>query len=406
MNINLKYSTLTVQLAIPESSTVLQKKPIFSTFNPEKFKNNVSQKLNKNLEGKKVAVVIADKSRRCAYPTLLPLLTGMLKEKGIAKNNITFYIAYGTHRKQTNKESVYTYGSLFHEYKFVHHNCTDATIFKNLGTTQLGTEITIRKDVLESDVIITLGAISYHYFAGFGGGRKLLFPGLASKEAILHNHRLFLDPQKKQLHKNCKPGNLTENPLSNDLLEISSLCPPHIEIHGLLNETGELADAWVGSSHSDFVKACEQHRKNYTVQTNKRYDVVLASAGGYPKDLNFIQAHKAIHHASLFAREGGKIIVFAECSDGIGSDTFLEHFRFKYNEAFDRISGNYTGNGGTALSMMEKNKRFDIYMHTILEKENCELIGIQKIGVKEIEAMLHSDESILVLNNPTAFILG
>ena len=89
------------------------------------------------------------------------------------------------------------YGKIYYKYTFIHHDCSDTGDMTTLGTTRRGTPVTLRRDVLQSTLLITFGAISHHYFAGFGGGRKLLFPGLAARESIYHNHSLFLNMKEK-----------------------------------------------------------------------------------------------------------------------------------------------------------------------------------------------------------------
>ena len=407
MEINLKYGNGIVNLSLPERADAFKSDELISQFDPENFYREFLQKIiNRNLHAKKVAIVVADKSRRCNYPVLLPLIVKALRKTEVKNKDIRFFIAYGTHASQTESESLATYGDVFREYRFVHHSTNETTRYKDLGRTNRGTLIEIREDIFEHDLIVTIGAISFHYFAGFGGGRKLLFPGLASKNAILNNHRLFLDTQSKQLHAACRPGNLEDNPIAEDLKEIAGMLPKHIEIHGLMNENGALIDTLIGEEYVDFEKACIIHKKNFRVNDNKKYDVVIASAGGFPKDINFIQAHKAIHHASLFAKEGGKIIVLAECCDGIGSESFLEHFRHEYKDAFDEINSNYTGNGGTALSLMEKSRKFKIFLLTSLEEKHCLQTGIKKLATASAIAdhFTNTSESVLIMQNPTGYI--
>ena len=313
MEFKLKYGIENIEITLPESTIVLKGKELPKKFNPEGFYNDFIEKIVPLVyRAKKIGIVVSDKSRRCNYPELLPIIEKALKEKSTNKKDITFFIAYGTHASQTDKESIVTYGEIYNKYRFIHHPSDLTTSYKYIGNTSKGTEVKVRKDILELDLIITVGSISFHYFAGFGGGRKLLFPGLASKDSILHNHRLFLDTKTKQLHSACKPGMMEGNPIAEDLKEIAGMLPQHIEVHGLLNGSGELIDTIIGDTYADLERACTIHKKNFKITYLEKYNIVIASAGGYPKDINFIQVHKAIHHASLFAKEGGKIIVFAD----------------------------------------------------------------------------------------------
>ena len=403
---NLKYGTAKIPLVLqPNIKRIEGNQPPFE-LNKSKFKNELEVLLPANITtSTTVAIVVADKSRTCGYQTLLPWITDLLLSKGINKEEITFYIAYGTHGKQSDTESHQVYGDIFYDYKFVHHKSNKVELFECYETTKRGTTVLVRKDVFKNDVVITVGAISYHYFAGYGGGRKLIFPGLAAYRSIQHNHKLYLDGDNKTLNNKCQPGILEDNPVAEDLKEIYRMFPPFIMIHGILDSNGSIQQAIIGNTYDSFLKACEIHNQCYGVRTTESYDMVLTSAGGFPKDINFIQAHKAIHHAAMFVKSGGKLIVFAECRDKIGSESFLKHFDFNYNRAFDAIYHNYAGNGGTALSLMEKTKRIKIYLVTELEQYLCEKLHLKKVEPKKVMSMVKNHQgSLAIISNASTII--
>jgi len=329
---------------------------------------------------KDVAVVISDKTRLCGYDRYLPWLLEALDKKNAKKENITFYIAYGTHPKQTEEESFTSYGDTYLKYRFVHHDCTDQMVFSNLGTTSRGTSIKIRKDILNSSLIITYGAISHHYFAGYGGGRKLLFPGLAAKDSIYYNHSLFLDFDKQILSPGCQAGKLEGNPVAEDLKEIDAKMPGKISIHGILDSKGQVCKFMFGNSYEDFLAACDEHNGYYSSGIDESFDLVVASAGGYPKDINFIQSHKSMHNASLFVKDNGTLILLAECRDGIGNDSFLPLFETcGWSKLFESLKLNYAGNGGTAIATLSKTSRISVKMVTSLSAKDCSLMGAEKV---------------------------
>jgi len=408
MNISLKFGLQKISLNFPESARILNtREPEFNI-----KKDSFFTKFKSLLRGKygnfdKIAIVVSDKTRLCDYPIYLPWLTEILLNKGAKEENITFYIAYGTHSKQTDSESLASYGNIFKEYSFVHHDCNDFDVFKNIGTTKRGTDILVRKDLLASSLIITFGPISHHYFAGFGGGRKLLFPGLGEKNAIYHNHSLFLDTENKKLNASCQPGELEGNPVAEDLKEIDHSWPPRLSIFGILNSKGKLNQIYFGKTYTDFVKVCETYNTYYKSKTQKQFDLVIASSGGYPKDINFIQAHKSIHHASAFVKNGGKLIILSKCRDGIGNPSFLELFETKENQdiLFEKLSQKYEGNGGTALAMKEKTNRIQIFALTRLDEKECQLLGMKKIDLKEIKNIIkNGNGSIAVIPNASMLI--
>ena len=153
------------------------------------------------------------------------------------------------------------------------------------------------------------------------------------------------------------------NPLAEDLAEFETFRPADLAVHGILDGGGHVCDLLPGVGIDHFRRACAEYGKNCETTCTDRFDLVIASCGGYPKDINFIQSHKAIDNAAKFVRNGGSLIVLAECPDGVGSKTFLPWFEMgDWEKAFNRLAANYEGNGGTALSMMSKLQRIqDFY---------------------------------------------
>lgn len=394
MILNLKYGRQQLNIEFPDRTVTPHfTEPAFD-ISKEQFESDMNQVLPDSADKyTNIAIVVSDKTRLCGYWEYLPWLVDILLNKGTQKDNITFYIAYGTHARQTEEESLAGYGDIYRNFRFIHHNCTDTSVFADCGVTRRGTPVSIRKDILDSSLIITFGSISHHYFAGYGGGRKLLFPGLASKLAIYHNHGLFLDIPNRRLHPKCQPGNLEGNPIAEDLSEIETYMPPRIAIHGILNSSGKVCRLLTGTSYNDFLTACKVHDSYFRYQGNEQFDLVVASAGGYPKDINFIQAHKSVHHAAAFVRDGGKLIMLLECIDKIGSDYFMKYVEAgSFDAAFSMLEKNYEGNGGTALSMMQKAKRIKIFMLTTLDERVCNTLGVTKVTTDDIIRIIKDEE--------------
>ena len=396
-NIEFKYGKTVYPVKVPEKTDSLTiREPVFHIAR-EKFEADFSSALPKNLPHcPAIAIVVADKTRLCGYKIYLPWVLEVLGQKGIENNRITFFIAYGTHARQSDEDCLAAYGDIYLKYRFVHHDCHDKSLFTYLGNTGNGTRVHIRKDILEQDLVITFGALSHHYFAGYGGGRKLLFPGLGYQPGIYQNHGLFLDKNLKRLSPGCQPGNFEGNPLADDLKQVDEfLKVQRISIHGILDSKGKVCQLIVGKTYTDFCSACKTLDSFYKAGSQNQYQLIIASCGGFPKDINFIQAHKAIHNAARFVKDNGSLIVLAECIDGIGSDVFMEYFNFPdFNRAFNALERDYKGNGGTALSMMSKTGRINIFLKTCLDDKTCKTIGVKKAGNTLIETrikMFHPD---------------
>ncbi len=390
-NIEFKYGKGFNTIEVPENADILSiREPEFS-ITLGKFADDFSLHLPKNVSScKVVSIVVADKTRLCDYKTYLPWVLDILHQKGIESQQIQFFIAYGTHAGQSDKECLNSYGNIYKKYRFIHHDCNDKSLFTYLGKTHRRTKVHVRKDILESDLIITFGALSHHYFAGYGGGRKLLFPGLGYKPDIYQNHALFLDKDLKKLSSGCRPGNLENNPLAEDLKQIDDMIETQrVSIHGILDSKGLVCQLIVGNTYDDFLSACKCLDPFYKASTEKKYELVIASCGGFPKDINFIQAHKAINNAAMFVKDKGSLIVLSECIDGIGSDAFMEYFDNQdFDKAFDILKTDYKGNGGTALSMMAKTDRINIFLKTALDRKSCHTIGVIKININIIQPLV------------------
>jgi nickel-dependent lactate racemase len=407
MDLTLKYGRKTLTLAFPEGTTVPEYHEPEYSISGETFRADLEKFLPADpAKYTDVAIVVSDKTRLCGYPEFLPWLTDALIKHGTQPENITFYIAYGTHARQTEEESVQSYGESYRTFRFVHHDCTDVSVFELLGTTKRGTPVPLRKDILKSTLLITFGSISHHYFAGYGGGRKMLFPGLASKVAVYNNHSLFLDMKTRRLSEGCQPGRLDGNPLAEDLKEIDSYFPPKISIHGILNASGKVCRLMIGNSYEHFIEACRLHDSFYRFSGNQLFDLVVASGGGYPKDINFIQSHKAVHHAAAFVKDGGHLVVLVECIDGIGSNYFMKYLEAGgFDAAFAILEKNYEGNGGTALSMMQKSKRIHIHLMTSLDERICGILGTTKTEPGDIQKLINSAKgSIAVIRNASMLV--
>lgn len=407
MQTTLRYGKEQFSYELPQDVEELTTREPSFNINRDTFFQQINAVLPHDAERySNVGIVVSDKTRLCGYPEYLPWLTETLEAKGGPKTRITFYIAYGTHPRQSEEESLNAYGDIYSRYTFVHHDCYDEQALKALGTTERGTPVKVRRDVLESSMLITFGAISHHYFAGFGGGRKLMFPGLADRKAVYINHSYFLDLENRRLADGCQPGNLEGNPIAMDLREIDAMMPARISIHGILNSKGKVAQLLIGQNYADFEYACGVHDSYYSSGIDRQYDLVVASSGGYPKDINFIQGHKSIHHAAAFVKDGGKLVVFCECIDGIGSDYFTKFLEAGgFEQAFSILEKNYEGNGGTALSMMTKTRRIQIHMVTALDEATCALLNVKRLTPGEAGEMITGETgSIAVIGNASLLV--
>ncbi len=379
IDIQIPYGSSEFYCVLPEKTRVLTINEPAPRITPERFKEVLNIYLHQNAFNlTDTTVVVADKTRVCGYPDYLHLLAEALLAHGMQKESLKFIIAYGTHPRQSDEECLQGYGVVYKHFPFIHHDCQGSHSFIDCGSTSRGTPIRHRRDIVESSCLITMGPICHHYFAGYGGGRKLIFPGCGERKSIYANHSLYLDVENGCLSAQCQPGVLLNNPLAEDLFEVEEKRPADIAIHGIMNSHGQLCDIIIGAGKKSFLQACSIHGE-FCESSMSTFPVVIASCGGFPKDINFIQSHKAIHNAAMFVEDGGTLIIYCELRDGIGSKTFLPWFeKNSFDKAFQLLSCDYQGNGGTALAMMTKTKRIRICMVTELSESLCQTIGVHK----------------------------
>lgn len=325
--------------------------------------------------GDRVALVVPDKTRRCRSELFLPLL---IERMGLPNENIFIVFANGAHGPHREGEKRRLLGEgIYRRVRVEEH---DAYAKGNLiykGTTTRGTPIFVNKVVAQADKVIITGGIVHHYFAGFGGGAKLIVPGVAGVQTIIKNHALALNREGDGLHPRCVDGGLRGNPVYEDILESLKFQRVDFLLNTILNEEGRIIAAVAGDPVQAHLKGCEVADDIFGVPIDEKADLVIVSCGGHPKDVNFIQSHKSIQHAFYSLKEGGVMIVLAECSEGIGSETFLEWFNYPTLTRMKRaLLEHFKLNGTTALSLRCKTERVKIILISDLEEELVRRMGL------------------------------
>jgi len=263
-----------------------------------------------------VAIAVNDKTRPVPNEkVLLPLLDRLIS-LGIPKKAIRFFIATGSHPLVSKDEfNQFLPEKLLEEYKVVCHDCHDHRNLIYLGETSRGTPVWINKDYYNSDLRIGTGLIEPHQFQGFSGGVKSVAVGLAGWETINRNHALMVEKKAQlSLYK--------ENPARQDVEDIGRLCDVHFVLNLIINGRREIVYALAGDPIEVMRKGIPLSQEINQVKVNEPYDIVIASPGGYPKDINLYQSQKSLAHASLITRKGGTVILVAACSEGTGSRSY------------------------------------------------------------------------------------
>lgn len=281
-----------------------------------------SKKLKELAVGKdKVVILISDHTRPVPSKYILPLMLKEIRE-GNPDADITLLVATGCHRGTTKEELIGKIGEdIYKNEKIYIHDCDDESMLVTLDEKlPSGGNIVVNKLAAEADLLVAEGFIEPHFFAGYSGGRKSVFPGCCSRKAVMYNHNAeFIDSEY------ARTGNLENNPIHKDMIAAAKALGLVYIVNVVINSDKEVIHAVAG----DLEKAHEsgtEWLKGKAGVDKRLADIAITSNGGYPLDQNIYQAVKSMTAAEATVKDGGVIIVSAESSDGTGGDAFYNAF--------------------------------------------------------------------------------
>ena len=277
-----------------------------------------SQPLQKVVrKGDKVAVIVSDVTRLVRTAEFLPVIISEINAAGVPDEDITIIVATGTHRAHTYDEDIAVCGKdIVKRIKIHQHDSRNNEELTDLGVTSFGTPILIDSYVAEADKVIITGAVSLHPMAGFGGGRKAVMPGVSGHATIMHNHAIALAPKVGDgCNPLCETGILEGNPLHEDMVEVTKKLDPAFLVNMVFTPEGKLHEVVAGHWYKAWEKGCKDLVAMAGVPIKELADVVFASAGGSPKDMNLYQSCKAHMNAVFAVKKGGIMILTLECPD-------------------------------------------------------------------------------------------
>lgn len=329
--------------------------------------------------GERVVVVVPDATRAAGVERVAPLLVERLNRHGVTDAQISVLVGGGIHRPPTGAEIRAILGTELPERIAVHpHDANDASTHAQLGVTARGTPVVLNRRLVEVDHVIAVGAISFHYIAGFSGGRKAILPGCAAERSIQANHLLSFDRTTLEKRAGIASGCLDGNPVHEDMSEAVGMLDPSFLVNTVLDADGEIASVYAGHWREAHRRGCDEYRAAHCVPVKERRPLVVVSAGGSPRDVNLIQSHKALEHASAVLEDGGTMLAVAECGRGLGRDDFLRWFVPGGSRATAlMLVEDYKINGQTAWGLRRKAERFRLLLVSSLEPDTVRLMGLE-----------------------------
>ena len=333
--ISLKYGTSEVSIDVSgaKSVTWLQAKsmPIItdvkSAFIRAVTKDVVGcQPLYQLLRPKdEVTIVVSDVTRYWTRQDLVcrELVSFLHNRIGISYDQMVILVALGTHRGHTEEEQKKVVSpEVYEKVRVVNHDAyADDLVF--LGTTSLGTDVFVNPLAVGRKVIL-IGGTVHHLMAGFGGGRKSILPGICGKDTIVQNHLHCLDPDHPRSNPAIGSGTLEGNPVHEDMMEAAAMVNPAFGINIIAGSGSGQNQLICGDWKEAWLKSCEIVQENFGVPISEESDIVIASCGGFPKDINLYQGIKTLLNMSYAVKQDGIMIFLARCEEGGGSPDFFD----------------------------------------------------------------------------------
>ncbi|MBE3556064.1 MAG: nickel-dependent lactate racemase [Firmicutes bacterium] len=327
MQVHLAYGEERIEADLPDQAVVLRPQPVAGLADEhaaflKALENPIgSAPLSaRAYSGMRVAIVTADITRPMPSDRILPWLLEVLHGAGVGYKDVVLINGTGSHRGNTEEEFKKMYGpDIVARYRIINHDAYDKQTLCYLGKVETGAEVWLNKAFVEADFRIVTGFVEPHFFAGFSGGAKGIFPGIAGIDSIMHFHNAAMIG-----HPKATWGVLEGNPLQEEARAVWNLVQPEFLVNVTLNTNRQLTGIFCGTMPEAFEAGAAFEKKMAMVPVDEPFDVVVTTNSGYPLDQNLYQTVKGMSAAAEIVRPGGTILCVSECREG-----FPDHGRFK-----------------------------------------------------------------------------
>jgi nickel-dependent lactate racemase len=299
--------------------------------------------------GKRVALLIDDWTRPTPAHKVLPVILEQLADAGCGEDDVAIVFAKGMHRELSREEMIDKAGeAVIERFRTRNHDPHDDLI--ELGRSHRGTPVFINRTVVEADVRIAIGSVIAHPVAGFGGGAKIIVPGVAGHETIRDNHSLCH-------HPNVPIGQVEGNPIREDMEDIARMARLDMVVNTILSRGLDIIDAVAGDVVAAHREGVARYCRTYGAEITERADVGVVGAS--PRDATFGHATFALYAGAAAVRPGGSLILVAPCQDGAGSRedrlSFREHASTTPEQLMEKIrAGEVSASGGAFMYVYSK----------------------------------------------------
>jgi len=392
MEISFPYGKESITIDIPEKNLlkIVEAKEKSVENEDELIEKVLNEPMNSKILQKmrgKIAVVVDDKTRPFPAKKVLPHVLERLK--GEAK----IIIATGTHDPVNEKEAEGLLGKeITNEYEWVTHS--QDVRFVDYGVTSFGTPLFFNPEYANADSKIILGDVEYHYFAGYGGGRKSVLPGVAAGITVETNH-------KRMFHERARFGVLEGNPVHEDMEEAAEIVGVDFCLNVVMNSRHEIVGAFAGNHKQVLRNGAKMVDEMYRVNVGQKADAAIIAADGFPHDINLYQAMKAIQTVIDVVKDGGIIVLVAQCSEGHGSEKFYNEIeRYNNSEEIKKdLLKKFIMGKHKVYYMLKAAEKVKIYAITDMDEDMVEHFRMEKIDADDVMDVIfkrHGEDAKIV----------
>ncbi len=277
---------------------------------------------------RKCCIIFDDMTRPTRQSQMLPAVLDELHGGGLSDDQMVFVMATGAHHGRLLSDFQKKLGGEAPERFLVfNHNCYENTV--DLGETSRGTPVHVNREVMSCDLKVSLGAMMPHFGYGFGGGSKMLLPGVSGIDSITHNHRIM---------EGTGPGRVAENARRLDSEEAARMAGLDFVVNAFLNADADVAGLVCGDVVDAHREGVEFARGHYATELVRDADVVVGN--GYPMAN---EGYKAYHIMRDSVRMGGDMVFLLFTPEGCR----VHHYNGRFGE-------DYGGRGWTKTTYLKK----------------------------------------------------
>ncbi len=291
-----------------------------------------SPKLSELAKGKtEVCILFDDIPKPTPTSVIVPYVLEELHNGGIKDEQIRFICAPGTHRFLTFREFVAKLGQeIVERYPVYNHSIWENLV--DVGTTSRGTPVQVNREFASCDLRVAIGSLFPHGAAGFGGGGKIILPGVCGIDTIEHHHT--------KMKPNRDVNKLDENEFRLDIEEAARLAGLHFKVDAVINNRREVIGLFAGDLVEEHRVGAELARKMYATKMAKDADVVVANS--YPDEGQMGRCQWCVDPS---LKEGGDVVFIVHSEDGQNLHQLSSRFG--------------TGYGGRKYNPDRLNRRLD-----------------------------------------------